>query len=81
MESVSRRNSPARGARGRGENRPFSLGSHWRADGAPKAVFRSQQEARRAANVQELESGVTLDAYECDFCTAWHLGSSRSRER
>jgi hypothetical protein len=79
---VSRRNLPKRGGQNRrGDPRPFSLGSHWRADGAPKAVFRSQQEALRAANVRQLESGVTLNAYECDFCCRWHLGSSTARER
>jgi len=78
---VSRRNLPKRGSRSRRDDpRPFSLGSHWRADGAPKAGFRSQQEALRAANVRRLESGVTLNAYECDFCSRWHLGSSTARE-
>jgi hypothetical protein len=80
--SVSRRNLPKSGGQNRrSDPRPFSLGSHWRADGAPKAVFRSQQEALRAANVRQLESGVTLTAYECDFCSRWHLGSSTARER
>jgi len=82
MDVMGRRNSPTRGARrGRAEGRPLSLGSHWRADGAPKAAFRSQQEALRAANVQQLESGIDLHVYECDFCARWHLGSSRARKR
>jgi hypothetical protein len=82
MDVMSRKNSPARRSRGgRRESRPLSLGSHWRADGAPKAAFRSQQDALRAANVQQLESGVDLHVYECDFCSCWHLGSSRARER
>ena len=79
---MSRRNLPKRGGRSRRDDRrPFSFGSHWRADGAPKAVFGSQQEALRAANVRRLEAGVTLNAYECDFCSRWHLGSSTARER
>jgi hypothetical protein len=78
--AMSRRNSPRRrGSRER--DRPFSMGSHWRADGGPKAVFGSQNEALRAANVRRLESGVSLNAYECDFCSRWHLGSSTPRER
>ena len=80
--NMGRRNNPTRrvGAR-RSEARQLSLGSHWRADGAPKAVFRSQQDALRAANVRRIESGVTLNVYECDFCSSWHLGSSIARER
>jgi hypothetical protein len=78
---VSRRNTPRRGSRSRREDaRPFSIGSHWRADGAPKAVFGSQREALRAANVSRIESGATLNAYECDFCSRWHLGSTTGRE-
>jgi hypothetical protein len=79
---MSRRNSPGRRARNaRGGDRPFSIGSHWRADGGPKAVFASQHEALRAANVRRIESGVVLNAYECDFCSRWHLGSTTPRER
>jgi hypothetical protein len=82
MGRMSRPNSPRRRGRGRrDEARPLSLGSHWRADGAPKAVFRSQQDALRAASGRELESGVTLNVYQCDFCSCWHLGSSAARER
>jgi hypothetical protein len=78
---MSRRNPPRRGSRPRrDDSRPFSLGSHWRADGAPKAVFGSRQEALRAANVRRIESGATLNAYECDFCDRWHLGSGGGRE-
>jgi hypothetical protein len=79
---MSRRNTPRRGNRPRRDDaRPFSIGSHWRADGAPKAVFGSQQEALRAANVRRIESGATLNAYECDFCSRWHLGNNGTRER
>jgi hypothetical protein len=79
--SVSRRNNPSRSTSGRRDGRRLSLGSHWRSDGAPKTIFRSQQDALRAANVRRLESGVSLNVYECDFCSSWHLGSSTPRER
>jgi hypothetical protein len=80
--NMGRRNDPTRGVGARRrDGRRLSLGSHWRADGAPKAVFRSKQDALRAANVRHLESGVTLNVYECDFCSSWHLGSSSPRER
>jgi len=79
---MGRRNIPRRVSRPRRDDaRPFSIGSHWRADGAPKAVFGSRQEALRAANVRRIESGTTLNAYECDFCARWHLGSTATRER
>jgi hypothetical protein len=59
----------------------LQLGSHWRADGAPKTGFRSQVDAQRAANVRQIESGTILNAYSCDFCSLWHLGSAQARER
>ena len=80
--TMGRRNNPSRSARGRPkEVRPFSLGSHWRADGAPKAVFRTQQDALRAASGSQFDTGTVLNAYQCDFCSRWHLGSSGARER
>jgi hypothetical protein len=80
--AMSRRNHATRGSgRGRPQARPFSLGSHWRSDGGPKTVFRSQQEALRAANVSQIESGTVLHAYVCDFCSQWHLGNAAGRER
>jgi hypothetical protein len=79
---MGRRNLPRRESRPRrDDSRPFSLGSHWRSDGAPKAVFGSRQDALRAANVRQIESGVSLNVYACDFCSRWHLGSSAGRER
>ena len=29
----------------------------------------------------ELESGVALEVYRCDFCSYWHLTSAVGRER
>ena len=47
---------------------------HWRADGAPKAVFRTQDDANRASLRLRLEEGADLDPYQCGFCRGWHLG-------
>jgi hypothetical protein len=80
MVTMGRRNNARRNGARRQETRRLPLGSHWRADGAPKAVFGSQQDALRAANVRRIESGVSLQAYECDFCSSWHLAGLGPRE-
>ena len=78
-----RRNSPRRGGRRPPADRarPLSPGSHWRADGAPKATYRTQQEALSVADERQLESGVDLNVYQCDLCHCWHMGSAAGRER
>ncbi len=60
-----------------GGNRIAGLGSHWRADGLPKAAYASQHDALTAAYVRRQESGVELDVYRCDVCSAWHMGTPR----
>jgi len=60
-------------------NRIAGLGSHWRADGHPKAAYRSQGDALTAALVRREKTGVELSVYRCDVCAAWHMGNSRSR--
>jgi hypothetical protein len=81
---MPRRNNArnGQGARGGGDaDRPVpGLGSHWRADGLPKASYASQGDALTAALVRRQESGVELDVYRCDVCAAWHMGKPR-RER
>jgi hypothetical protein len=57
------------------------MGSHWRADGAPKAAFHSQREALSVADDRRQHTGVTLSVYECDFCRCWHMGKSGGREQ
>ena len=60
---------------------PVSRGMHWRADGQPKSAYRSQGEALSVADERRSESGVDLDAYRCEICGSWHLGSYRRSER
>jgi len=50
---------------------------HWRADGGPKAPYRSVDEANRSALQARLEHGVDLDPYTCGICGSWHLGNRR----
>jgi hypothetical protein len=76
---MPRRNN-ARKAQGReaeSTGRLAGLGSHWRADGQPKAAYRSQSDALTAALVRRQESGVELNVYRCDVCAAWHMGNPR----
>jgi hypothetical protein len=65
----------------RSDERPGILGSHWRADGAPKTSFSTQGEALSVADERRQESGATLNVYRCDYCAGWHMGSSARRER
>jgi hypothetical protein len=76
-----------RSRRGRTGPRPFiatprqaSHRSHWRADGAPKSAYRTQGEALSVADERRQESGVDLNAYRCEVCSAWHLGNSDGRD-
>jgi hypothetical protein len=57
------------------------LGAHWRADGAPKTAYRSQGEALSVADERRQDSGIELNVYVCDYCSAWHLGNAEGRRR
>jgi hypothetical protein len=76
---MPRRNSARKGQRRQadGDHRVAGLGSHWRADGLPKAPYMSQGDALTAALVRRQDSGVELTAYRCDVCSAWHVGNRR----
>lgn len=50
------------------------VSSHFNGDGAPKSTYRSQAEARAAAQVSWVINGVDLNSYRCDFCNQWHNG-------
>jgi hypothetical protein len=76
---MPRRNAPPSPRRREADDssRIPGLGSHWRADGNPKAAYLSQHDALTAALVRHQESGVDLDVYRCDVCSAWHMGNPR----
>jgi hypothetical protein len=63
-----------------GADRPFNIGTHWRADGAPKTAYGSQHEALSVADERRQDSGVVLSVYRCEFCSAWHMGNAGGRE-
>ena len=76
----------ARRTRRRGESqrdktasRTPSLGAHWRSDGTPKTLYRTEAEALAMADERRRETGVILSVYRCDFCSAWHMGNSGGR--
>lgn len=63
-----------------GVERPQRLGAHWRADGAPKNAYRTQGEALSVADERRQETGVELNVYRCEYCSAWHLGNAAGRD-
>jgi len=83
MGPMPRRNTPRGAQRRETDNgtRMAGLGSHWRADGAPKTAYRSQSDALTAALVRRQEAGVELNVYRCDVCSAWHMGNPMRGDR
>ena len=69
--SGRRRGRPRRPAPARPVTR-----AHWRADGAPKTRFASEDQANRAAFSARLDHGVDLGVYRCEVCGGWHLGTT-----
>jgi hypothetical protein len=59
--------------------RRFNPGSHWRADGTPKAAYRSQAEALSVADERRDDTGLELAVYRCEVCSAWHMGNAEGR--
>jgi hypothetical protein len=78
---MARRNNQRRDDRSQDVTRPFSPGAHWRADGAPKATYMSQQEALSMADERHQETGTRLNVYRCDYCSGWHMGNAEGRRR
>ena len=50
------------------------VASHFTRDGLPKNAYRTQNEARSAAQLAWTLNGVDLDTYRCDYCFQWHMG-------
>jgi len=55
------------------------VASHFTREGTPKQAYRSQAEAKQAAQVAWTLNGVDLQTYRCDYCHQWHMGKA-SRE-
>jgi hypothetical protein len=79
---MARRGKPrGDGRRHSRDDRPSGMGSHWRADGAPKRAYSSESEAWVAADGQRYSTGVVLRVYRCDVCPAWHMAKADGRDR
>ena len=63
---MKRRPTPSRGL--------GSAAPHVRRDGRPKAAYRTDAEARQAAQAAWAIEGVALNAYRCPVCHQWHIG-------
>ncbi len=50
------------------------VASHFTREGVPKNAYRTQSEARSAAQLAWTLNGVELDTYRCDYCFQWHMG-------
>jgi hypothetical protein len=50
------------------------VASHFNRDGLPKNSYRTESEAKSAAQLAWTLSGVDLNAYRCDYCFQWHIG-------
>jgi hypothetical protein len=59
--------------------RRVNPGAHWRADGTPKAGYRSQAEALSVADERRHDTGLELTVYRCDVCSSWHMGNAEGR--
>ena len=50
------------------------VSSHFTREGTPKNSYRTEQEAKGAAQLAWTLNGAELNAYRCDFCHQWHIG-------
>lgn len=50
------------------------LASHFTREGKPKSPYRTESEAKSAAQLAWTLNGVELNAYQCDHCHQWHIG-------
>jgi len=56
------------------------VSSHFTREGTPKSPYRTQSEAKSAAQLAWTLNGAELDAYRCDYCHQWHIGKRFSRD-
>jgi hypothetical protein len=48
-------------------------------DGKPKESYGSAQDAHRRADILRQEQGASLQVYECEYGSGWHLTRSARR--
>jgi hypothetical protein len=52
------------------------VSSHFTREGSPKRSYRTEQEAKSAAQLAWTLNGAELGVYRCEFCHQWHMGNS-----
>lgn len=50
------------------------VSSHFTKEGTPKTAYRSEGEAKGAAQLAWTLNRAELNAYRCDYCHQWHIG-------
>jgi hypothetical protein len=50
------------------------VASHFTREGTPKTSYRTELEAKSAAQLAWTLNGAELNAYRCDYCHQWHIG-------
>ncbi|MGA7833675.1 MAG: hypothetical protein WCA31_00530 [Acidimicrobiales bacterium] len=50
------------------------LSTHFTREGTPKSPYRTEQDAKSAAQLSWTLNRAELDAYRCDVCHQWHIG-------
>jgi hypothetical protein len=53
---------------------PLPVSSHFTREGTPKNSYRTEQEAKSAAQLAWTLNRAELNAYRCDVCHQWHIG-------
>jgi hypothetical protein len=53
------------------------ISSHVTREGSPKKSYRTEREAKSAAQLAWTLNGAELGVYRCEFCHQWHMGNSR----
>jgi hypothetical protein len=59
--------------------RPHStarVSSHFTREGTPKNPYRTEQEAKSAAQLAWTLDRAELNAYRCNMCHQWHIGKN-----
>ena len=51
-----------------------NVAGHFTKEGGAKKRYRTQAEARSAAQLAWTLNGVDLSAYRCEHCHMWHIG-------
>jgi hypothetical protein len=52
------------------------IASHFTTEGTPKKAYRTEREARSAAQLAWTLEKLELNSYRCDHCHDWHIGRS-----